>query len=159
MKRLGLLIAILLLVGTCSAYSSVNVTADTTVVNSPYLEVGIWVIIVGLGVFFFVLSNITTKETGAPIWALLAPFFTFASAYFSTKLQYIMATTYYDTSANTYRVITEHFVYHLDWIATCLLGILFIFSFINMWYILTKAPVERPNRKEIYGSGENNNRE
>jgi len=153
------LIALLLLIIPCSAYSSINVTVDTNVVNSPYLDVWIWVIIVVLGIFFLVLSNLTTKDTGAPLWAIIAPFFTFASAYFSTKLQYINSEIFYDASTNTYRVITEHFVYHLDWIAIGLLGAVFILSFINMWFILTKKPVEKPQRQEILGNGEDNNRE
>lgn len=156
--KLVYLIALMLLIVPCGA-SSVDVTVNTSVINSNYLEIGIWIIILLLGVFFLVASNITTKETGAPLWALIAPFFTFAAAYFSTMLQYIQVTTYYDSTADTYRVVTEHFIYHLDWMATGLLGLLFVFSFVNMWYILTKKPIERPTRNEMFGSGESTARE
>lgn len=143
------LIALLLLIVPCGA-SSVNVTVNTSVMDSNYLDVGIWIVILLLGIFFFVLSNLTTKDTGAPLWALIAPFFTFAAMYFSTMLQYVQVTTYYDSGIDTYRSVTEHFIYHLDWIGVGLLGVLFIFSFINTWYILSKSPVEKPQRDEVF---------
>lgn len=155
------LIALVLLIAPCSAYGTygVNVTSDTTVVSSSFLDIYIWALILVIGIFFLVLSNITTKDTGAPLWALLSPFFLFAAAYFSSMLQRVEVIMCFNSNTGRYEILIENLVYHLDWIAIGLFGVLFIFSFINMWYVLTKNPVEKPNRKEIYGNGEDSSRE
>ena len=147
------LIALVLLISPCSAYGTtgVNVTSDTTVVSSNFLDIYIWALILIVGIFFLVLSNLTSKETGAPIWALLSPFFLFSAAYFSSMLQRVEVIMCFNSNTGQYEILIENFIYHLDWIAVGLFGILFIFSFINMWYILTKKPLERTKRSDLYG--------
>lgn len=157
-KTYGILLILLVtfLLSPVSAYTAqatpptVYSTVDTTIVNSPYLDVNIWILILLLGVLFFIMSRTPYFDNGTrAVWALLCPFFTLGAAYFSSMLQYTSTTTFYNQTANTVQVISEHFIYHLDWLAVGLLGILFIFSFINAWAVLMEKPVEKPTKEEF----------
>jgi hypothetical protein len=160
MKAIVACILLAMLCTPCFAISSnVNVSADTTVVNATGLDIGLWYFITIIGIALFVLSHVTPVES-APIWAILSPFFTFASMYFSTQLQYTYVTTYFDSTTSFYYTALQTFTYHMDWAAVGVLGVMFVFSFLNMWYILTRNPVERPgknlNRSGMYDNNTQN---
>jgi len=125
--------------------SAANITVDTTVVNSTYLNVEIWMMIFVIGLACMFLSHIPGWDKSNPIWACLSPFFTFATAWFSTSLQY---TNTILLSDNT--IILEHYIYHLDWMATGLLGVVFIFSCLNVAYVLSGRSIQKADRDEIY---------
>lgn len=136
------IISLILIVGISSA---ANITVDTTVVNSTYLDAGIWMLIFIIGLICMFLSHIPGWDKSNPIWACLAPFFTFAAAWFSTSLQYTNTILLSDDS-----VILEHYIYHLDWMAIGLLGVVFIFSCLNVVYVLSGRSVQKSTRDEIY---------
>ena len=139
LKQLGFLILILLMVGNVSA-----VTVDTTIVNSTYLDVTIWMMILLLGLICMFLSHIPNWDKTNPIWACLSPFFTFAALWFSTSLQYTNAVVFSNDS-----IVLQHYIYHLDWMAVGLLGIVFIFSCLNVAYVLSGNSIKKPGKEEI----------
>ncbi len=142
MRQLLFIISLILIVGVSSA---ATVTVDTTVVNSTYLNVEIWMMIFIIGLVCMFLSHIPGWDKSNPIWACLSPFFTLAAAWFSTSLQY---TNTILLSDNT--IILEHYIYHLDWAAVGLLGIVFIFSCLNVAYVLSGRSVQKAGREEIH---------
>ena len=143
-----LLLLILLACITFASAAEVNVTVDTPVVNTPYISEGLWIMITLLGLGFMILANITVKNTGAAIWALISPFFMIASAYFASNIEHVEVTTVYDSATGTFNVLSQHFVYHVDWFAQ-IMGIMFVLSFINMWYIwLVRIPAITAAKKE-----------
>jgi len=143
-RKLLFIISLILMVGISSA---ANITVDTTVVNSTYLNVEIWMMIFIIGLACMFLSHIPGWDKSNPIWACLSPFFTFAAAWFSTSLQYVNTIILSDDS-----IILEHYIYHLDWMAIGLLGVVFIFSCLNVAYVLSgkSTSVQKPTRDEIH---------
>jgi hypothetical protein len=150
-KYLLLFIVVLgLLVGIAgAANANVSVAVDTTVVNSTFLDVNIWMLILVIGLITMFLSHIPNWDKTNPIWACLSPFFTFTALWFSTSLQYTY-TNAFNLGGGTYGMILEHNIYHLDWIAVGLLGVVFIFSCLNVAYVLSGRSVQKPSRDEIY---------
>jgi hypothetical protein len=149
-KQILLLFLLILLVCNVSAANAnVSVMVDTTIVNSTFLDVNIWMLILIIGLVCMFLSHIPGWDKSNPIWACLSPFFTFAAAWFSTSLQYTY-TNAFNLGDGTYGMILEHNIYHLDWIATGLLGIVFIFSCLNVAYVLSGRSIQKPNRDEIH---------
>ena len=158
LKHFLLLILLIILVGTVSAVNTnVSVTVDTTVVNSPYLDVNVWELILLLGLVTMFLSHIPGWDKTNPIWACLSPFFTFTALWFSNSIQYVHVNDYYNNATGNYNIVLEHFIYHLDWIAVGLLGVVFVFSCINVAYVLSGKSITKPSRDEIY-TPENSNR-
>ena len=121
-------------------------TVSTSVVDSPYIDINIWYFITFMGLLLMFISNITTKEQNAPLWALIAIFFTFPSAYFANMLS---RTTIAQSVASdgSVSVAIQQTVFHPEWLSY-LLGIIFVLSFLNIWYIWTRNPIEKPTRKE-----------
>lgn len=149
-KIVAVLLGFVLLIGTvCASSNTTNVTVDTTVINTPYLDVTIWILMLLLGIMFLVLSHIPSMDRSSAIWAVLAPFFTFTATFFSRTLQYTNTEIFYDSG--TYKVVTEYSIYHLDWLAVGVLGVLFLFSFINVFYVASRKPITKPQAKEVYG--------
>lgn len=126
-----------------------NATIVTTVINTPYLDMTIWVFIVLLGLGFMILSNITTKDQNNALWALISPFFMWPSAYFATMIQTMSYVPVADAN-NIVHITIQQTVFHPEWLAI-VLGIISLFSTINVYYILTKKPFERESRDNIYG--------
>ena len=140
-RNAGTILLLVLLVGGVSA---LPVSVDTTIVNSTYLNVDIWMMVLVLGLVCMFLSHIPGWDKTNPIWACLSPFFTFAALWFSTSLQYTNTVVLSDNS-----IILEHYIYHLDWMAIGLLGIVFIFSCLNVAYVLTGNSIKKPGKDEI----------
>jgi hypothetical protein len=143
MKKVIGILLLLFLIPPVMAVDSVN----TSIVNTPYIDINIWYFITIMGLLLMFISNITTKEQNAPLWALLAIFFTFPSAYFANMLS---RTTIAQSTASdgSVSVAIQQTVFHPEWL-NVILGIVFVFSFINVWYILTKKPIEKPTRQEF----------
>jgi len=155
MKLIPLLLLSILLIPIVSA-ASVNTSVDTNVIDSTFLDVDIWVLITVSGWALFVLSQLTTRDTGNAIWACLCPFFTFASAWFSVFLQRTQVDISYDSVNGVYNVLSEHFVFHLDWLAVGLFGIIFIFSVLNWIHVIfvkREGKKEFASKEDIYGPG------
>lgn len=155
MKLIPLLLLSILLIQTVSA-ASVNASVDTNVIDSTFLDVDIWVLITVSGWALFVLSQLTTRDTGNAIWACLCPFFTFASAWFSVFLQRTQVDISYDSVNDVYNVLSEHFIFHLDWLAVGLFGIIFIFSVLNWIHVIfvkREGKKEFASREDVYGPG------
>jgi hypothetical protein len=134
--------------------ATVNTSVDTNVIDSTYLDVDIWMLLTVCGWVLFAVSQLTTRQTGNAIWASLCPFFTFASAWFSVFLQRTHVEIFYDSTTGVYNVLSEHFIFHLDWIAVGLFGIIFIFSAINWMHIIfakREGTKEVASREDIYG--------
>ena len=140
-RNAGTILLLVLLVGGVSA---LPVSVDTTIVNSTYLNVDIWMLILVIGLTCMFISHIPNWDKSAPIWACLSPFFTFAALWFSTSLQYTNTVVLSDNS-----IILEHYIYHLDWMAVGLLGIVFIFSCLNVAYVLSGNSIKKPGKEEI----------
>jgi len=156
MKLIGIIFLLALIIPVASA--TVNATVDTNVIDSTYLDVDIWMLITVAGWLLFALSQLTTRQTGNAIWASLCPFFTFASAWFSVFLQRTQIEINYDSTSGVYNVLSEHFVYHLDWLAVGVFGIIFIFSAINWMHVVfakREGTKEITSREDIYGPGGN----
>jgi hypothetical protein len=156
MKLIGIVFLLALIIPVASA--TVNATVDTNVIDSTYLDVDIWMLITVAGWLLFALSQLTTRQTGNAIWASLCPFFTFASAWFSVFLQRTQIEINYDSTSGVYNVLSEHFVYHLDWLAVGVFGIIFIFSAINWMHVVfakREGAKEVTSREDIYGPGGN----
>ncbi len=156
MKLIGILLLFALIIPIASA--SVNASVDTNVIDSTYLDVDIWMLITVAGWILFAMSQLTTRQTGNAIWASLCPFFTFASAWFSVFLQRTQIEINYDSTSGVYNVLSEHFVYHLDWLAVGIFGIIFIFSAINWMHVVfakREGTKEVTSREDIYGPGGN----
>ncbi len=156
MKLIGIIFLLALIIPVTSA--TVNATVDTNVIDSTYLDVDIWMLITVAGWLLFALSQLTTRQTGNAIWASLCPFFTFASAWFSVFLQRTQIEINYDSTSGVYNVLSEHFVYHLDWLAVGIFGIIFIFSAINWMHVVfakREGTKEVTSREDIYGPGGN----
>ena len=128
--------------------SAINSTINTSIVNSPYLSVNLWVFITCIGLFFMVLSNLTSPEQNNSLWALIAPFFIFASAYFALMMQTTTITQNIDTSGLV-TVAIQQTVYHPEWLAA-IMGIVFLCSIVNVWFVMTRKPIERPTQDEIF---------
>jgi hypothetical protein len=143
MKKILSLLFLLLIISPVIAVDSVK----TSIVSTPYIDISIWYFITIMGLLLMFVSNITSKEQNAPLWALLAIFFTFPSAYFANMLS---RTTIAQSTASdgTVSVAIQQTVFHPEWL-NVILGIVFVLSFINVWYIWTKKPIEKPTRQEI----------
>jgi len=149
MKNQYLVIPVLLWIISAVSATLENTTMQTTIVDSPYLDINIWMLITLLGLGFMILSNFAKPEQNSALWAIIAPFFLGASAYFTLQLQYMAFVPVADSS-NQVHIFGEIVVFHPIWFAL-VMGIVFIFSCINLFYILTKKPIEKPGREEIYG--------
>lgn len=125
-----------------------NTTITTTIINTQYLDLTIWILIVLLGFGFLILSNIRASwNANAALWALISPFFLFPAAYFSLQIQTMSYVPTLDASGAIH-VAIQQTVYHPEWLAL-VLAIMFILSVINLFYILTRKAVEKPSRKEL----------
>lgn len=134
-----------------------DLIANTTdlVVNTPYIDFSIWVLITLIGLGFLILSRIDNNRVdGRPqnsvLWSLIAPFFLFPSAYFSLMLrqsQLVVTNTSETISVQSVNIIT-----HPEWLAVVMF-IIAIFSVINFFYYLTYKPIEKPTRQDLYGDG------
>ncbi|MDD2246339.1 MAG: hypothetical protein PHC39_04575 [Proteiniphilum sp.] len=126
--------------------SMLNTTINTAVVSSPYVDINIWYFITAIGLLLFLISNITTKEQNNSLWAVLCPFFTFPSMYFA--LNYCVTDVQQTWVNNTQQVMIQQTVYHPEWLAF-VFGVIFICSIINIWYVVTKEPIERQKKDNI----------
>jgi len=125
-----------------------NTTITTTIINTQYLDLTIWILIVLLGFGFLILSNIHASwNANAALWALISPFFLFPAAYFSLQIQTMSYVPTLDADGAIH-VAIQQTVYHPEWLAL-VLAIMFILSVINLFYILTRKAVEKPSRKEL----------
>lgn len=125
-----------------------NTTITTTIIDTQYLDLTIWILIVLLGFGFLILSNIRAEwNKNAALWAIISPFFLFPSAYFALQIQTMSYVPTVD-GAGEVHVAIQQTVYHPEWLAL-VIAIMFIFSVINIFYILTRKPVEKPTRKEL----------
>ena len=125
-----------------------NTTISTTIINTQYLDLQIWLLIVLLGFGFLILSNIRTEwNANAALWAIIAPFFLFPAAYFSLQIQTMSYVPTVD-AAGAVHVAIQQTVYHPEWLAL-VLAIMFLFSIINIFYILTRKAVVKPSRREL----------
>lgn len=125
-----------------------NTTISTTIINTQYLDLTIWILIVLLGFGFLILSNIHAEwNANAALWAIIAPFFLFPAAYFTLQIQTMSYVPTVD-GAGEVHVAIQQTVYHPEWLAL-VLGIMFLFSIINIFYILTRKAVVKPTRKEL----------
>lgn len=162
MKRL-LLIAVLLAMIVCPVLAAefdenytVTGQIDTTPVNSPYIDAGLWFYITSIGFIALGLSYLPRKYGGS-LWAMISPLFLFASARFASMLQYTITSTYFEAATGTgvnaeldeWHLLLDYVVYHVDWLAI-VMGIIFLLSFINMWYILSRKTIEKPSRRNNY---------
>lgn len=155
MRLVFILLSMMILFPTIVS-GSVNASVDTNVIDSTFLDVDIWVLITVSGWALFVLSQLTTRDTGNAIWACLCPFFTFASAWFSVFLQRTQVDISYNSVNGVYNILSEHFVFHLDWLAVGLFGIIFIFSVLNLIHVIfvkREGKKEIASREDIYGPG------
>jgi len=147
MKKPLFLIPLLLLIQSVSAVPT-NATISTTIIDTQYLDLEIWMLIVLLGFGFLILSNVRAEwNSNAPLWALISPFFLFPAAYFTLQIQTMSYIASMDSSGVIHMVIQQT-VYHPEWLAI-VLGIMFILSVINLFYILTRKAVVKPTRKEL----------
>ena len=128
-----------------TVYSSV---ADL-IVNTPYLDVEVWKLITLLGLGFLILSNLTTKEQNNVLWALIAPFFLFPSAWFALQLNSPRFTAYV-VDNSTVRLQTTNIIFHPEWLAF-VMGVIWVLSLINLWMIFIKKPMERTTKQEFMG--------
>jgi hypothetical protein len=125
-----------------------NTTISTTIINTQYLDLTIWILIVLLGFGFLILSNIRAEwNANAALWAIIAPFFLFPSAYFALQIQTMSYVPTVD-SGGAVHVAIQQTVYHPEWLAL-VLAIMFIFSVINVFVIVTRKAVIKPTRKEL----------
>jgi len=147
MKKSLFLLPLLLLVQP--AYAALNTTSiSTTIIDTQYLDLEIWMLIVLLGFGFLILSNVRADwNSNAPLWAIIAPFFLFPAAYFTLQIQTMSYVATVDAQG-VVRVAIQQTVYHPEWLAI-VLGIMFILSVINLFYILTRKAVVKPTRKEL----------
>jgi hypothetical protein len=143
-KQIVLISLLLFLVLPASALTSIS----TSVIETSYLSLDIWIWLVLFGFGFMILSNMTTPEQNNVLWALIAPFFMFPAAYFASMLQEVTKVSNFNTTSNMTDFSISISVYHIDWLAY-LLGLMFIFSFINVLYIATKKPIEKPTQNEL----------
>ena len=121
-----------------------NASISTTIIDTPYLDFNIWLLITLLGLGLLILSNITSKEQNSALWAVLCPFFTFPAMRFALMIQTMSYVPFVDSS-NVVHISIQQTVFHPEWLAF-ILGVVFIISLVNIWYILTKKPVERQER-------------
>ena len=149
MKSKLILLAALVLALVQPVFAGIdNTTISTTIINTQYLDLTIWILIVLLGFGFLILSNIQTEwNKNAALWAIIAPFFLFPAAYFSLQIQTMSYVPTVD-SDGVIHVAIQQTVYHPEWLAL-VLGIMFILSVINIFYILTRKAVVKPSRKEL----------
>lgn len=125
-----------------------NTTISTTIINTQYLDLTIWILIVLLGFGFLILSNIRAEwNANAALWAIISPFFLFPSAYFALQIQTMSYVPTVD-SGGAVHVAIQQTVYHPEWLAL-VLAIMFLFSIINIFYILTRKAVVKPSRREL----------
>ena len=142
----GIIIAWLLFILPVSA-ATANSTIVTTIIDTPYLDYSIWLLILLLGLGFLILSNIAQPNQGSALWALIAPFFLWSAAYFSLMIQTMSYVPTIGTDGLVYITIQQT-VYHPEWLAL-VLGIISILSTINVFYILTKKAIQKPTRAEL----------
>lgn len=126
-----------------------NTTISTTIIDTQYLDLTIWILIVLLGFGFLILSNIRTEwnANAASLWAVISPFFMFPAAYFALQIQTMSYVPTVDSDGAVH-VAIQQTVYHPEWLAL-VLAIMFIFSIINFFYILTRKAVVKPTRREL----------
>jgi hypothetical protein len=127
-----------------------NTTISTTIINTQYLDLTIWILIVLLGFGFLILSNIRAQwnsQSSQALWALIAPFFLFPAAYFTLQIQTMSYVPTLDAEGAVH-VAIQQTVYHPEWLAL-VLGIMFLFSIINFFYIITRKAVVKPSRSEL----------
>jgi hypothetical protein len=147
MKKLVFFLLLLFLIQPVLADVG-NTSITTTIIDTQYLDLEIWTLIVLLGLGFLILSNVRAEwNTNAALWAIIAPFFLFPSAYFSLQIQTMSYVATVD-SLGQVRVAIQQTVYHPEWLAI-VLAIIFIFSIINIFYILTRNAVVKPTRREL----------
>ena len=143
MKKVIGILLLLFLISPVIAADTVN----TSIVSSPYIDINIFFFIVILALLFLFISNVTTPEQNAPLWALIALFFAFPAAYFANM---ISRTTIAQTTASdgTLSVAIQQTVFHPEWLSY-LLGLIFIISLVNVFYIWTKKPIEKPKSEDF----------
>ena len=130
--------------------SDLGLNTTDLVINTPYLDFNLWILITLIGLGFLVFSRWEKNPQNAVLWSLIAPFFLFPSAYFSLMLRQtklIVDSTTEGVSAQSVNIIT-----HPEWLAVVMF-IIAIFSVINFFYYLTYKPIEKPTRQDIYGDG------
>jgi len=149
MKQKLILLGLLVLALVQPVFAGIdNTTISTTIINTQYLDLTIWILIVLLGFGFLILSNIRVDwNANAALWAIIAPFFLFPAAYFALQIQTMSYVPTVD-GAGAVHVAIQQTVYHPEWLAI-VLGIMFILSVINLFYILTRKAVVKPTRKEL----------
>jgi hypothetical protein len=128
-----------------------HISTSDIVVNTPYLDFGLWVLITLLGLFFLVLSNFAKPEQAPKLWAIVAPLFLGPSAYFTLLLRETSIATYTNTTEmhiNAVNVIT-----HPEWLCVAM-SIILVISFVNIWMQLSKQPMEKSKKEEVVGKGE-----
>jgi hypothetical protein len=111
-----------------------NSTINTIIVSSPYIDINLWYFIAAIALLLLFISNITTKDQNSALWAVLCPWFSFASMYFAL---FLSTTTTTQLLLNaTWQVQVNQTVTHPEWLAF-LFGIVFLASMVNVWWILS----------------------
>lgn len=128
--------------------TSLNSVNDI-VVNTPYLDTNLWILITLLGLGFLILSNIAGKDQAATLWAIIAPLFLLPSAYFCTMMSTAStAVNYYGINQTFVQRI--NIITHPEWLAL-VMGVIFIISLVNIWMVATKNPIEKTKKEEFMG--------
>jgi hypothetical protein len=127
------------------------ISTSDLVVNTPYLDFGLWVLITLLGLFFLVLSNFAKPEQAPKLWAIIAPLFIGPSAYFTLFLRKTSIATY--TSTTDIHINAVNVITHPEWLCV-VMSIVLVISFVNLWVQLSKQPMEKSKKEEVVGKGE-----
>ena len=122
-----------------------NTTISTIIVNTPYLEYNIWVWLLLLGFGFLILSHLTNKDQMNSLWAMIAPPFLITAAYFANMIAITQTDVTFVNSTPIVAINTV--VTPQSWLAY-FLGIWFVASLISMFYIWTKKPIEKTDKKD-----------
>ena len=126
-----------------------NTSLDTyNVIDQPYTNIQIFGVMFGLGLIFFIISMLATKEQNNDAFAALAIIPLFLSAWMAMQLDF--PTRALITSATDSTIWTQHNIYPSIFLAivSFVLGVL---SILQLYRLLTTDTVESTNWKAKWG--------
>ena len=127
---------------------TVTLATSDMVVNTPYLDFRLWILITAIGLLLLVYSNYEKEPVISVVWALMAPLFIAPSAYFSLLLRQTVLAV--DTASGDVSVTAINVITHPEWLCF-IMSVILILAIVNFFYHLTKKPVEKTSRKEVLG--------
>ena len=138
--------------------STIYQSSSDSILSTPFVDFNLWILITLLGLGFLILSNITKPDQNPALWAIISPLFLFPSAYFSLMLrQSFVVSTLVDEGTGVGAIDEIHvhisnLMTHPEWLCV-IMSIITILSFVNIWFIITKKPIEKTKKEEFVGGG------